>query len=365
MDRCCAQFFPCLMVFLAIAALDVSAAVDTMPDDPAWHNRTGFWEFEKDLVEAVREEEADGDLDGAAAIYEKMADVATHEESRYYARCRAADLYLEAEKYDSAAENYRDALKSGSANVDYGYILGQMRSIARAFEKGENRWFGTDIKGAVELWEEIVRVAPLGPDAPADSMHLAFLYEEQGEIELAKAKYRSIIRTFPQRPVAQEARLELARLLMDDAERGDRDAQYTRTAADVLQRHREVDPDAELPPETTEYEQRILDTEAQRILELGRFYTWEVHYRPAAARRYLSDLLKPEYAGTPQAEQARELLAELDEEAPPATTPPPEAPEPAAAAVDPDAKPPQREPGQHLGRYLLPIDRLDTPEKAE
>lgn len=336
--------FPC--------GADSAAPASEAPDDPAWEETGGLFGHD-DLLERARRFEAKGRPAKAAKTYLRMADIATRAQARTFARTRAGDLFLKADKYTAARDAYKEALAEAAGHIRYGHVLEQLRKLTTMFESGAGRWFGSNLSSAIETLELILETSPLGEHAAADRLKLADLHRKNSDYEQATAAYRSLLHQYPRKPEAQDARFRLAEMLLKRGRLGDRDGSLHQEAKTLLNQYMAAATDSE--ERRKEAEEMLKEThefQARRILETARFYTWEVHRRPEAARRYLAMLDEPPYDGTPAAARAEQIERELQKIAASGT-------EPGNTQADSAPKNGNKAgAGQKLQKWLLPIESL-------
>ncbi len=304
-----------LLVFTLTAAFSCGAdSADgevKSPRDPAWEVTGGLFGH-GDLLERARRHEKKGRPAKAAKTYLRMADMATQAKARTFARTRAGDRFVEAGKYTAARDAYREALTEAAGYIRYGHVLVQLRKLVGKFESGAGRWFGENLSSAIETLELILETSPLGEHAAADRLKLADLHRKNDDYEQATAAYRSLLHQYPRKPEAQDACFRLAQMLLKRGRLDDRDGSLHQEAKTLLKRYMAAAPESdEHRAEAEVLLEEIHEFEARRILEKARFYTWEIHWRPEAVRRYLSMLDEPPYDGTLAAARAEEIEREL------------------------------------------------------
>jgi outer membrane protein assembly factor BamD (BamD/ComL family) len=167
---------------------------------------------------------------------------------------------------------------------------------------------------AVEVYEDLMRIAPAGDRGPDDALRLGQLQVKAGDRELAVVTFREILRRHPRSSAAPRAHLELGRALLDLADAGDGDGRLKREARLHLERFLERGTDGAARQEAEDLLRSCRAQEAEQLLALGEFYLRPVHARPKAARRYLHDLIQT-YPEVDVAEEAEELLAQVQADA--------------------------------------------------
>ncbi len=306
----------------------------------------------------------------------------------------ALDSYLAAELYaddtvlkrnalEKAAENARKSgklfreftclqklVRNHPADSNFIALILRQKTIGDAFYKSHRdaiySWF-PDLKDkdhTIEIYETVLKNAPLADFAPETRLRLAKRYLDEGKIEDAVKAYRENIRLNDNTETAKFARFELANILIQLAEKGgDGDGSYNRQALEVLNEIVEKYPDS--PDVKWAKRKKILagDVAANRLYGLARFYNRAEN--EAATERYLKELAA-DYPDSQAAEKGRLLLAELDPEYKSPEKPEkvrdrherynsyqlPESPEKILVV-----------PENSSGKWLLPVEDLDIPER--
>lgn len=345
-----------LLITLSLAFPCLGDAADggvETPRDPAWEETGGLFGH-GDLLERARRFEKKGRLAKAAKTYLRMADIAANAKARTFARTRAGDMFYQSDKYTAARDAYKEALSEAAGHIRYGHVLGQLRKLVGKFESGAGRWFGGNLSAAIETLELILETSPLGEHAAADRLKLADLHRKSSDYEQATAAYRVLVHQYPRKPEAQDARFRLAQMLLKRGRLGDRDGSLHQEAETLVKRYMAAAPESdEHRAEAEELLEEIHEFQARRILEKARFYTWELHRRPEAARRYLAMLDKPPYEGTTAAARSEEIERQLAAGA---------GSEADEAQADSDGGDAQSDDGAGAGKklqkWLLPIEPL-------
>ncbi len=348
---------------LLTGAAALAAAPGVIPADPGWEKGRLLKGGLSDVDQAEREAAA-GHYKAAYTLFNLGYHAAETAEGHAYALRREAECQLANQSYYKAQKSYKKLLENYAPFIPLEETLGAMRKIAEIQQSGEASPFGfhlTDL--AVEAYEAILTAAPAGKGAPADMTRLAKLQAAGNKTAEAVDTYREISRRFPRTAEASAARIEVARLLLDQGARGDGDGRYTRGARNEMLRFIE-----EFPGDTHTAEAQALLAKANgaladRLVELGKFYLRRYSYRPATARRYFYDAIRL-YPNTEGARTAQALLAKLEADEAAAKTPgtpvkPPKAPEPPPEIL----KPLNIEEREKVEKWLLPLEIKDYSEQ--
>ena len=252
--------------------------------------------------------EADGSLKTAARCYHKIA--LRQEDARLKAEWfqREAECWFAAMKTTKAYHAYKHLLKNYPLYVSYELAIPHLRELAERYIDGNGTFWGLrDKSAAAEVYELLLRETPSIKVSLDDRVRLAGLYEELDRWEEAVLEYQEIL---SRSPMSDEIRLKFVKLLMRMSKRGDGDGQRLRTARrhalTILEHH----PDEELRKEVEEILTTCREQEAQRLLDLAKFYLTKAQYRPEAAKGYLLEL-NSKFAGTAAAKEGAATLEEL------------------------------------------------------
>jgi len=341
------------LLLLATPTLPLQAQ-DALPADPQWAALAA-----KDgttLPAQAQALEAAGQFRKAAKLYAQLFAEARSPQALAWSLNRKAECLFKAGKWFQAQDAYRQLLDSYSPYLPLQPVLANLRVLAAKMASGEASALNFKNVGVAEtIYRRIVAVAPAGPDAPTDLFTLAGHQADQEKGGEAVETYRKIVRQFPRSATAPKAGAAAGQLLLREARQGDGDGLYHRQARFEFERVLRDYPDADpaLLAQARAALAEIKANQATRLLELGRFYTRKLSYRPDTARRYFYDVTRlfPESA---QAGEAERLLATIEGGAVPAGAP-------GAGAVAPPELPPQpvtrlQPTPERLEKYLLPVE---------
>ena len=304
-----------VLTVAVLATAGVAPAQDqtSWNPEPAWE-QSGFFSGSVPLPEKAARLEGEADYKDAADVYNRMAKTAQDPENKARALVRKGNALLAAGKYHKAYDVYETVMAGYPLYTPYRDVLPRLRTVAEAIADGRASLLSVDNpERAAEVYELILRHAPAGEQAARDNLRLVRLYEEAGLTEEAIMAARDLLRRYPDTEMRQDARLLLARLLLDTARTGDGDGRIKREARRELEIFLDRNPDHPRADEAQLLLTWTREQLAKDILRLGEFYSREAHFRPKAARRYLHDVLR-EYDSTSSAPLARIMLARLEQE---------------------------------------------------
>jgi tetratricopeptide (TPR) repeat protein len=273
----------------------------------------GYSKFsrQRELARMGEQSESRGDYRAAAKAYKKSRLYALDNRTRAALLLREAECYaLDEDPYD-AFEAYKTLVESFPLHTPYDRVIPRLRQLAGDFEAGRGSWFGIRNRTkAIEVYEVVLQETPVGSGAIQDSLTLGGLLTAADRSPEAIVVYREALRRFPGDPMAPQLRLELGRLLAEDARAGDGDGQVARQAVRELRAFAQAKPDDPARADADFLLSLVDQRRADALYDLARFYLRPAHRREPAARRYLNDLIR-DYPNTTAASEASVLLASL------------------------------------------------------
>ena len=250
------------------------------------------------------------------------ATVSPAEAARNY--MAAAECYMAGGKASRARKIYDMLQKDYLYYIPLPVLLEKLRELAQCYAEGRGTVLGLkDTLASIEIYHQIVALQPDVKQSLDDRLVLGAKLEKEGQNEEAVNVYQEIIRLAPKEP---DARLALARLLHKMSGKSDGDGQLSRAAVREARSFLELaskrDPRR---PEADKIVHECREREAERLVERATFYLNKYHYRPEVARRYLYDVCR-EYPETHGALKAAVILEEKFQEKAGAALPPPPKP---------------------------------------
>lgn len=241
----------------------------------------------------------------AAKLFIKIAEAETQRPKQAAYRLKAADAYFNAKKGRDALHQYKILLENYPLYVPYDHVVDKLRQLAEQFVTGEATFLSlSDEKGAIQIYELIIREAPAVHMSSKDRFRLAELLLEDDRPEEAVAVYQAIIKIDSR---SWDARAKLALLLAKLSKTSDGDGTKIRAAMREAKLVLKYAPDHELAPQLKLMMALAQESLASRLLKQAEFYLSKVHKRPSAARRYLHDIIT-NYPESNAAKHAQELL---------------------------------------------------------
>lgn len=255
---------------------------------------------------------ANGKYKGAAKAHARSRVFAPDDRARSQTLLSEADAYYQAGIYRRSKDAYLDLLRSYPLFAPQSHVLQRLREMAEMYAAGTTRLISLkDVPMAIEIYEAIVQEAPTAVGTVGDHRRLAELQIASGRQTEAIVTFEDLLRRHGGRSELGSARLDFARLLIDQANTGgDGDGRLARQARRQLATFLQEQPTHADRPEAERLLARLDEQQAGELYSLALFYTNPVHRRLPATRRYLHDILR-HYPETAAADQARALLEEL------------------------------------------------------
>ena len=264
--------------------------------------------------------------------YERIEKNSASVRDRARATLAQAELHFQAKDFWAAHECYKRALENYAGHVPFNDVLEREYDIAtQHFQGRQGRVLflrvSTNDK-ARQIYDLIVKAGPYAEAAPKALYQSGLLAVSDRDFDDAVDCFTRLISGYGDNPLAADARIDMAAALLLAAEDADGDGRRTLRGRRELQSFLARYPDHPRRPEAQEKMAAAAEIEGQRLLALAEFYLRPAHFREAAAREYLRQIVD-ELGATGAAKRAAELLA-----TPPASGEPAAAPLPEPAASD-------------------------------
>ena len=284
----------------------------------------------------------------------------------------ASLCYRNAKRYGKEFDCLERLLKQYISFVDFERAVTREYEIANDFYNGHRdvvySWlpFIKDADRTAEIYEAALKNAACTNLSAEARLRLGDLYISRNETEKAVTVYRQIISFNPNTREARYASLELIKLYLERARRGDGDGAWTRMAITSLKDFLEQHPDDPEAPWARKALDEANALDAARVYALGRYY--HRTGRDDLARRYLVRVIRTHGAGKESIPSER-LLAEIDKTyVPPDESVPREAPYEykfERHTIPLEHNPIMVVPENSDGKWLLPIRDLSADIHAD
>lgn len=267
------------------------------------------------LIKKAELAEKKGKYKRALGLYRKVQKESVNLKNKGKALVKQGDCLGQMEEPWKAFEKYREAVDEYRSHIAFNKVLDAEFELSKQFGHKQQRdrflfvTFSTEDK-AVDILDHIVTVGPYSKVAPKAMHRVGMIRIAQEDYESAIIRFRRLLKQYPRHAIAADGRLDLARALLLEAEAGDGDGTLVREARASLDRFLESYPDHARFDEAKELVLNAKTMEATRLLDLAQFYLREAHFRPDAAKQYLSEIVM-HYPGSDTAGMAQIILNSL------------------------------------------------------
>jgi len=259
-----------------------------------------------------------GDYDKARIEFKKL--LRHYRESReaadaqyYLGRC------LEGEReYYKAFLAYRKTLQVYPSTARFNEILERMAQIGNYFLSGKKRKLGGAAllparDKAVEIFQAIVEDGPFSPQGELAQYKLGLAHLVLGEYEQAVSAFEQLIERYPNSPLVDDARFQIAQASLKGTFRPGYDQHATDQAIEELDSFVKEYPSSDLSPDAIDKLQVLRERRAEHEFQVAQYY--ERRKQLASAVLYYQAVVE-QYADTSWAPKATERLAILEPLAP-------------------------------------------------
>ena len=312
------KFFPFLTLFLALSfALSISAAEAAW----IWSPEIGKWINPKKAAKDTPEEQYDWaldffnrkDWDRAIEEFEKLTDVFPTSrlaaEGVYYAGqaweqknelAKAADAYQKLVDRYPYSDRIKDAMRREFEIANEFSGGGKVKVLGVPVLPGQDK--------ALELYNHIVKNAPFGSFGDQAQFKIGELYRSQGEFELSKKAFETLVDEYPNSELVPQARYEIARSSMMASKHQQYDEQHAQEAIEEFQDFKKEFGDKPQAVEADESIRQIRAEKAQRVFATASFYEKQKKWK--SAKVYYEEVVR-NYPDTPSGSQAKKRLEEM------------------------------------------------------
>lgn len=298
---------------LLLAVLTVPfyySVADEWIKEDTWSHKGWFSTI--NYLDEAKKSHGDQDYEAAADYYEKVF------ERSVLAVNKAKSLFEKGQNFElagmpySAFESYRELITRYTNAEYYETALVRIVAIGDAFEKAKSTMFSNNYEKALEVYADVLNLAPYSKHAPLVALKAARLHA--GGTGRAKAimLYRRIIKEYKNSQNEVEiSYLNLGKILESKSRRSDGDVEVAKQGQDLMMTFMAKYPESQFVKEgemlKTVFDNRV----AMYDYKIGLFYTWDAHKNENAARRYLHSVLL-DYPDSPAAVKAERLLSLID-----------------------------------------------------
>jgi outer membrane assembly lipoprotein YfiO len=283
-----------------------------------WSPDLGKWINPKKAAKDTPEEQYDWalqfftqkDWDRAIEEFEKLTD------SFPTSRLAAEGVYYAGQAYEQKGDPAKAADAYQKLVDRYPYsdrIKDAMRrefEIANDFAKGEKvKVLGMAVlpgqEKALELYNHIVKNAPYGSFGDQAQFKIGELYKKQGEYDLSKKAFQTLVDEYPNSELITQARYEIARSSMLASSSAQYDEKDAEKALEDFQDFKQQFADKPQALEADESIRKIRAEKAERAFDVAEFYEKQKKWK--SAKVYYQELVG-NYPETPAAAKAQKRL---------------------------------------------------------
>ena len=293
-----------------------------------WSPDIGKWINPKKTAKDTPEEQYDWalqffnqkDWDRAIEEFDKLTDVFPT------SRLAAEGVYYSGQAWEQKNETARAADCYQKLVDRYPYSDRIKDAMRREFEIANDFASGDKVKvlgmpvlpgqeKALELYSHIVKNSPYGNFGDQAQLKIGELYRSQGEYELSRKAFQTLVDEYPNSELVAQARYEIARSSMLAAKSQQFDEQHAEQAIEEFQDFKNQFGNKPQAVEADESIRQIRADKAAREFDIAAFYERQKKWK--SAKVYYQQLID-NYPETPSAARARKQLeAVIREEAGP------------------------------------------------
>jgi outer membrane protein assembly factor BamD (BamD/ComL family) len=198
------------------------------------------------------------------------------------------------EAFQKFVDNYRSSTRFNEA-------IQQQFEIAEEAKAGKKQPtlliipMKLDRSVLVKFYQGVIRNSPYGKFAPYAQFAIGEVYQDDGDKAMANSAYQLVVDNYPNTKLAAEAQFRIG-AISSAAARKTQDSSNLTATRDALETYKATNPGGERTGEAESLIKEVNTSEAQRSLEIAKFY--EKSGKPKAAAIYYNEALK---LGSPEA----------------------------------------------------------------
>jgi outer membrane protein assembly factor BamD len=287
-----------------------------------WTPKDGKWINPKYAVKDTPDEQMDwamgfydtGEYKKAISEFEKLIESYPNSIHAPLAQYYIGRSYKEIEDHYQAFLAYQKTIDKYPYNKRVEEIIERQYKIGSMFLEGQKaKIMGMKIlpalDKAVEILTKVVENAPYGRYADVAQFKLAEAYKKQEFYEEAVLAYQKIIDDYPNSPLAEDAKYQIALCTYYVSRDPYYDQEFTDRAIEEYQELIKKTSDIELYREANENLNQLREKKAKSAFGTARFYERTKHYRSAIV--YYKEIVE-KYENTSIAPEALEKITELE-----------------------------------------------------
>lgn len=297
-------------LFTAVSCSNNKDVINLSGDSPA---AAGKGEA---LFAKAKAADQSGKRSKAIKLYDKMADGYPVSPSAPEARFRQAELLEEEGDVLKSFDAYQEFLTRYQGSGNYSKALSRQVSMAQRAADGEVKSSFAGLKSkistkkVVEMLEKLRDNAPRSATAAKAQFTIGELHQGKKESKEAIAAYRKLVQDQPESSYAPEALFRVGVVLMEEADRGNRNQATLDLAGEAFSDYLIQYPGHSKNAEARRLSKNLNSRELGRSLEIAEFY--DKTGQTESAKVYYRDVVKRSKSGASY-DKAKARLRELGE----------------------------------------------------
>ncbi len=307
-------FFACLFALIAWSA-------PTLHAEWVWSPELGKFVSPKDETRDNSSQQLDYALelykqkqyDKAASELESLIKEFPASRIAPEAQYRLGTMYEEKGDYFKALKAYQKMIEVYPQNDRFEEVIEREFKLGNLFLSGKKgKLYGIEIRPAipiaVQAFEHITKYAPYGAFGDQAQFNLAVAQKRSGQFEAALESFQSVLDNYPQSPLAEQARYELAETAYFRSISQNRDERALEKASEQVQGFIDRYPGAPGTEKVAKIRDEIDEKNAQKNYQIGLYYEKENFIQSALI--YYQDVAK-RYPHTQWGSKAADRLRSL------------------------------------------------------
>jgi outer membrane protein assembly factor BamD len=265
------------------------------------------------LFSKAQEAEKNGRIGAAIKAYRAIVKHHPKDTLAPGATYRLAQLLEQTKNYLRAAEAYAVLVEKYPKTERFDESIEALFRIGEMYMNGRKVkvlgiTFKNSMESAIQIFTEIVRVAPYGKYTARANFDIGRAREKQGSNELAIKAYQDVVEKFPDDPLAADAQYQIGYIWTKASRSGTYDPNAASKAKtgyeDFLFRH----PHSEKSAQARENLKQLEHKQTSTSFEIAKYYDKQKAYRAAAI--YYNEVIRQQ-PSSPEGERAKKRVAEL------------------------------------------------------
>ena len=229
------------------------------------------------------------------------------------AQYRLGTLYEEKGDYFKALTAYQKMIEVYPQNDRFEEVIEREFKLGNLFLSGKKgKFYGVEIRPAIPIaiqaFEHIVKFAPYGSFGDQAQFNLAVAQKRSGQFEPALQSFQDVIDHYPQSPLVEKSRFELAETAYYRSIAQNRDERALEKASEQVQGFMERYPGAPGTEKVAKIRDEIDDKNSEKNYKIGHYYEKQNFVQSALI--YYQDVAK-RYPHTQWGKKAADRLRSL------------------------------------------------------